>query len=105
MGWIDSFTPREQDEILKARVHSQHLYDVNCISFLVTINSGTAMEIITKMAELLDKHELALRSALECIARLTPFPVEGQPESLQQAINETADYADYVRNQIRELIK
>ncbi len=45
----------------------------------------------------------ACEAALECIARLTPFPCGD--ESVDKAIEKTADYADETRDILRHAIK
>ena len=57
---------------------------------------------VKRLREQHDALLAACKAALQCIARLTPFPV-GDP-LVDAAVNKSADYADEVRAQLRAAI-
>lgn len=46
----------------------------------------------------------ASKEAIKCIARLTPFPTDNLPADIKTAVQQTGDYADTVRDQLRQAI-
>lgn len=65
MTWINNLTLREQEAVRQCRVHKPHRHNINAISFLYEINSNLAVDIIVKLAALLDEIESGKWDALE----------------------------------------
>lgn len=96
MNWLNYFDERQQKEIEFCRLYA--------LNFNHGTDGHNAKLIIARMAYRLDEQENTLKEALMAIAKLTPFPVEGQEQALNDAINQTADYADSIRAMIRGVI-